>query len=260
MNVSRRCVVCRRETERMACTGCQERMDGQLADVLEFYALASGELLPGSGSGRGTERGLGVRLAALDFLAGNDVVAILGQWEKAWREDRPEITQATSAGRVTVTLSEVVRFLRTWLPDSCDNDPAIDEFARELRECWGIARSAARMSPGRSNTISCPADDDTHSDGICGKRIHFEAEEAKGSVYCPRCHTAWNVLHLMHVAISTPGAEFWADPEAAAAYFSVDTSTLRRWAGADRIRRDHGRYEMHSIHAAVTGNRASAGA
>jgi hypothetical protein len=239
--------------ERFACPTCETRMRDHLVDVLEFYALAEGELIPGPGNGgRGTERSIGVRLAALDFLAGHDVVAILGSWESEWREHYglsidPMLTRPAPA------LSRSVAFLRQWLPRACTDHPAVDDFARELHECWSLAQSAARVSPARSLSITCVADDDRHDDGICGKRIPVGIDEIRGRVTCKRCQTAWDVPHLMHVAISTPGAELWADPEAAAGYFRVTSKTLRQWARADHIRREHGRYELHSIHQMIHG-------
>ena len=236
----------------MACPECQQRMDGQLVDVLEFYALAEGELLPGSGSGaRGTERSLGVRLSALDFLAGHDAVTVLGLWESEWREYYDLSIQPMLA-RPEPLLARSVAFLRAWLPRACDDHPAVDDFAHELHDCWAEGRTAARCAPASTVTsVDCPADDDSHESGICGKRIGIDAEVR--TVQCHRCRTVWDVPHLIHVALSMPGAQMWADPEAAARYFSLHEGTLRKWAAAGRIIREHGRYELHSIHAAIHG-------
>jgi len=257
MSHSSRCVICNHPAnaqagERIACPSCETRMRDQLHDVLEFYALAEGELIPGSGGGgRGTERSIGVRIAALDFLAGHDAVAILASWEDNLR-DHYELTDTpTTLTRPSPLLSRSVTFITTWLPRACTDFPQIDDLATELRECWSLAQSAARVSPARSLSITCVADDERHQDGICGKRIPVGIDEIRGRVTCKRCRTDWDVPHLMHVAIATPGAELWADPEAAAGWFNVNTSTLRRWAIAGRITRDHGRYELHSIHTAI---------
>ncbi|MFM1964924.1 MAG: hypothetical protein RL134_649 [Actinomycetota bacterium] len=259
MTDQHRCVVCTKPVnvavsgERLACAVCERRMHDQLTDVLEFYAIAEGELVPGSSSGaRGNERSIGVRITALDFLAGHDVVAILASWESDWRETY-ELSIDPMLSRPAPALSRSVGFLTQWLPRACTDHPAIDEFARELRECWALAQSAARVSPARSLSITCVADDERRHDGICGKRIPVGIDEIRGRVTCRRCRTEWDVPHLMHVAISTPGAELWADPEAAAGYFRITSKTLRQWARADRIRREHGRYELHSIHQVIHG-------
>jgi hypothetical protein len=248
------CVICHRPQtiDRMACTACEITMARQLVDVVEFYCLAEGELVPGSGGERGTERGLGVRLSALDFLAGHDAVAVLASWESDWRETY-DLSIEPMLSRPGPLLARSVAFLRAWLPRSCDTHPAIDDFARELAECWSAARSAARCSPPRNQSITCPADHPDDESRMCGYRIPIDADHAHGIVTCKRCRTDWNVLHLMHVAISTPGAEFWADPEAAAGYFRVTSKTLRQWARSKGIRRERGRYEMHSIHLAIHG-------
>ena len=187
----------------MACPECQQRMDTQLVDVLEFYALAEGELLPGSGSGaRGTERSLGVRLSALDFLAGHDAVIVLGLWESEWREHYGLSIQPMLA-RPEPLLARSVAFLRAWLPRACDDHPAVDDFAHELHDCWAEGRTAARCAPGHGQTITCPADDEDRRDGLCGYRIPIDEDHLHGRVRCRRCGTDWDVMHLMHVAIST---------------------------------------------------------
>lgn len=249
------CVVCNGQAfGRMACTHCEARLSGWLYDILEFYAIAEGELAPGkTGSGGGTERSIGVRIAALDFLAGNDAVAVLGSWECEWREHYG-LTEVNPSARAKVTLLSAVTFLRQWLPTACESHPAVDDFAREVRESWQIARDAARHTPERRQSITCPSDTD---DGICGYRIQIKPERLGEDITCRRCGTDWNIAHLMHVAISTPGAEVWADPEAAAGYFGTPTSTLRRWGASDKIKRSHGRYELHSIYTAIHGDTAS---
>ncbi len=248
------CVICSGQAfGRMACGHCETKMRDQLTDILEFYALAEGELAPGrTGSGSSTETSIGVRIAALDFLAGHDVVAVLGLWEREWQEHY-ELTISADTVRPTVTLLSAVTFLKAWLPTACQSHPAIDDFAREVRENWSLARAAARRAPAQKHTITCPSDDDSREDGICGYRISINPEKLNNDVICKRCGTEWNPGHLIHVAISTHGAEVWVDPEAAAGYFKITTKTLREWARGEKIRRDHGRYEMHSIHLAIHG-------
>lgn len=253
IEVTTKCVMCRRESNQgHACARCEQRLRDQLVDIVEFYAIAEHELVPGSSTGaRATEQGIGVRIAALDFLAGHDVVAVLGSWERDWRETYC-LTDAKAGRDVQATLVEIVRFLTAFLHRACTDHPAIDDFGTEVRESWSLARAAARMAPASATTsITCPADGQDGS--ICGRRIGIDAAET--SVVCPSCRTTWDVLHLMYVAISTPGTEMWADPEACAAYFRIATSTLRRWAIAGKIKRNHGRYELRSIHSAISAER-----
>lgn len=245
------CVICHRhqDDERMACAVCQVRMDDQLRDIVEFYALAEGELVPGSGGGgRSTETSIGVRIVALDFVAGNDAVAVLASWEADWRETYG-LSISPMLNRPEPLLSRSVAFLRMWLQRACEDFTPIDDFARELRECWAIARSAARMAPHARWGIECPADDDRHEDGLCHARIPVDAEESKGQVQCRRCRTVWDVGHLMHVAIAT--THIWADCEAAAGYFAISMRDLARIAKSAGIDPSHGRYDMHALYDAM---------
>ncbi len=252
------CVICHhpQAIERMACTSCEITMSRQLTDIVEFYCLAEGELSPGSGTGaRGTERGLGVRMSALDFLAGYDAVAILASWEGEWREHYG-LSIAPMIARPSPSLNRSVAFLRAWLPRACDNHPAIDDFAHELRDCWSEGRSAARCSPPRNQSITCPADHPDDQARMCGYRIPIDADHTHGIVTCKRCRTDWDVMHLMHVVISTPGAEFWADPEAAAGYSGVHQGQLKKWARRGLLDVSHGRYNLQQIRMATAGETA----
>ena len=258
--MNRRCVICRQPIDtqtsgdRMACPACEVRILDQLRDVLEFYALAEGELLPGSGGGsRGTERSLGIRLSALDYLAGSDTVAILASWEGEWREHYG-LSIEPMLSRPTPALSRSVAFLRTWTPRACIDHPAVDDFARELAACWSEGRTAARCAPAFAvPSIDCPADDERHDDGLCGKRIGIDADVR--TVVCPRCRTAWDVKRLILVALSTPGSHMWADAEAAAGYFRVSVPDLHRIARHGDVAVSHGRYDLRALHDAVKAER-----
>ena len=48
-----KCVICHRQTDQQACQPCQTMMGRQLDDLLRFYELARGELIPGNGGGEG---------------------------------------------------------------------------------------------------------------------------------------------------------------------------------------------------------------
>lgn len=249
------CLICRRPqpTNTLACPICQTRMDDQLRDIVDFYALAEGELTPGSSSGnRGNERSLGIRLSALDFVAGHDVIDVLASWEADWR-DTYTLTTPTHITRPAPLLARTVTFLRTWLPRACHDHPAIDDFAHELADNWATARTAARMSPRTGLGIECPGDDTRHDDGLCHARIPVDTEQSRGQVMCRRCRTIWDVPHLMHVAIAT--THIWADPEAAAGYFGITTSDLTRLARRTAVTPSHGRYDMHALQTALIDQR-----
>ena len=242
------CLTCRTdlEDEAYVCASCQTIMRNRLAQIVEYYAQAELELQPGSGTGaRGNERSLGVRIAALDFLAGHDVVAVLGSWERDWRETYG--LADPKAGRdIQATLVQVVNFLLAWLPRACTDHPAVDDFTRELHECWQKARSAARMAPSRRTVVDCPT---ILEDGSsCSGKISLDDQD---QTYCRSCHTTRDLDQLLHITGTDSAAPVWVDPEAAAKQARIPERTLRRWASRGWITRSHGRYDLRSIDAFI---------
>jgi hypothetical protein len=150
-------------------------------------------------------------------------------------------------------MTTVLNFLTAWLHEACKTHPAIDDFNTELKQAHATAQQAARMTPPNKTTITCPNDDDTTTTGLCGSRITIHADSIDGKATCRKCKTTWNIAHLVHVAITTPGAETWTDSEAAANYFGVSVRTLNRWATAKQssIKRRDGKFELQSIHATI---------
>lgn len=238
------CVICRRpqQVERMACAVCQVRMDDHLVDILEFYALAEGELQPGrNGSGRSGEQGIGLRIDALDFIAGHDVVAVLASWESDLRETYG-LSTLPMLSRPRPLLGRSVAFLRAWLPRACESFAPIDDMGREIHECWSTARNAARCAPRSGWRVSCPAD---LPDGrLCGTWlvIHSQTDE----VSCRRCRTVWQVDWLMRVAAAAKSA-VWVDREAVLERYGITDRTLRRWVVEGRVTRKRELYDIGGL-------------
>lgn len=251
----RTCQICTRNqvTDRLTCSRCQTRINMQLTDILEFYALAGDALIPGqSGGGRSTERPLGVRVDALDFICGFSVVDVLESWEKEWRDHyklapygpATALRNAGQPDQPKVTLFEIVRFLQIWLDNACRDHPAIDDFASEVKEVHGKARNAAGITHRQAWTVTCPADTDN---GDCRQPLKITGEDFDTTVTCRSCRTIWTVQRLMRVAVTDPNSDIWCAPDDAADYLGVHPGTLRKWAGAGKISRRHGLYSLSSI-------------
>jgi hypothetical protein len=146
-------------------------------------------------------------------------------------------------------LSGIVDFLQSWLGKSCDEHPAIDEFARELRDLHRVYEQAAGIRHRPSWRVTCPADT---SEGECGANLRVTLEDFDSTVYCRNCETTWVTERLLRVTASSKLAELWLDAEAASEWLGVHPSTLRKWAVEGRIKREHGRYEVHSLKALVS--------
>ena len=96
--------------------------------------------------------------------------------------------------------------------------------------------------------VTCPADT---QDGECGQVLRVTQHDFDASVHCQACGTTWPTDRLLRVVASSRHAELWLDPEAAAEWIGVHAATLRKWAVEGRIKREHGRYEVHSLKALV---------
>ena len=254
MNELAKCLVCGYDTQRMACERCETYMRRQLSEVIDYQALAADNLVPGQGGdGRATERTLGVNIAALDTCAAFDAIAVLESWERIWREDYGltpyGIASSERAPTPEATLTGIVQFLQAWLAKSCNEHPAVDEFAGELRGLHRQMQQAAGQVRRTAWRVTCPTDTE---DGECGQVLKVSGEDFGGHVTCRTCRTTWPVERLLRVVASSRHAELWLDPEAASEWLGVHAGTLRRWAKEGRIKRDHGRYEVHSIKEAIT--------
>ncbi len=255
-----KCEVCSRDQESRVCVKCASRMRSQLEDLPNFLYDAGGALMPGKvGGSRSKEIQIGIRIDALDFVAGFDIVPVLEAWEKDWRrffELAPfgpaSIIRFNEAGPnadpVGVRMNGSIGFLNSWLDKACDRHPAIDDFGREIAGLWRQAQAAAGQQPRSAWSVTCPADS---TDGECGRPIRITGEDFGGSVCCPGCRTNWTIARLLMVVASSRHAELWLDPEAASTFFGIPTRDLRRWAAAGRIRRHRNRYESHSIREAI---------
>ena len=254
MNETGTCLICQRDTQRMACTYCEATMRRQLSEVVDYQAMAGDNLVPGQGGdGRATERTLGINIAALDTSAGFDAIAVLESWERLWREDYGLTPYGPASAQreptPEATLTGIVGFLQSWLDKTCTEHPAVDEFAAELRGVHRRSQQAAGQTRRAAWRVTCPTDTD---DGECGTQLRVSGEDFGGEVTCRACSTTWPVERLLRVVASSQHSELWLDPEAASHWLGVHAATLRKWAKDGRIKRDHGRYEVHSIREAIT--------
>jgi len=261
MDTQTKCSICGHDSTHHACRHCETRMARLLKEIGHYATQAAHELTPGKTGNdqRGTETSIGIRISALDLITGNDVLPILESWERDWRDTYHLApygiaSSERNAGKPREhAMTSVLNFLTAWLHEACKTHPAIDDFNTELKQAHATAQQAARMTPPNKTTITCPNDDDTTNTGLCGSRITIHADSIDGKATCRKCKTTWNIAHLVHVAITTPGAETWTDSEAAANYFGVSVRTLNRWATAkqSRIKRRDGKFELQSIHATI---------
>lgn len=248
------CHICH-EKPGPTCERCQARVRRDLNEIVKWQARA--ELTPGrNGEGRSSERSIGLRVSALDSAAAHTYVQVLESWEIDWRQFfnlTPYGEASVSRNRSTLPhliLPGIVEFLTGWLGKAAEEHPAFDVFAGEVHSLYRQAKDAANQKNRPSWRVTCPTDL-PNGDGECGREFLISGEDFGGEVYCRVCGTTWPVERLLRVVASSRLSELWLDPEAAAEYCGVSSRQLRKWGQQGLIKRERGRYEVHSIREAL---------
>lgn len=277
------------------CAACATRLGDDLASIgcNGDLAAVSERTAPTGQSSTGYESkppvdldGLAPYLVGVRLNPGEDpplvrtVAEILGEWERLVREERGLIAYGLATSHHTgidegVLAAQASRqslaLLRShleWL--TADAGFPLEDFAYEIRRC--AARMQALVSAGTSDRmVSCPTlvatDDDTDLTA-CGQRltvrtwaaldedVHGQRDRTIGEdITCRRCGVTRTPEQLLHAA----GKEdTWADPEALAQWFGVGKSTLRRWAGQGKVRRQHGLYSWSDVSETIEAARRGA--
>jgi hypothetical protein len=212
-------------------------MHRQLDDLFELWQAAHDELLPGKGQGgsSSSERSIGLNVQALSFIAGNDLLDVLHEWEKLVRSER-QLTPPAMVKKLPLDqeIKAAVKFAQVHLTWSGEQ-PWIGDFATELRDLHGTAMAAARQFAQRIRRIACPSD---QADGTaCGNSLPIREENLMDVFTCRRCQSEWTTLRLMMVALADPRREVWLDAEAIAGYMGISDRRVRQIAREIKARR-----------------------
>jgi hypothetical protein len=232
------CVLCNKSaTQGGICHKCERRILMQLDDLMEFWKAAHEELLPGrSGNGgSSSERTIGVNVAALSFVAGDDILGMLHEWEKLIREDRKLTPPALIVKKSTLAeeIKDAVDFAKLHLPWS-GTQPWIDDFAKELKELHKTGMSAAKAWVSKAKMIPCPAE---LADGQCNQVLKINADDPLAIFGCRKCDTQWTTLRLVAVALSDRTREIWVDSEAIANWVGMSQRNVQRIVKDQKIAR-----------------------
>lgn len=221
------------------CTHCAQRIRTDLDTLVDAWALTDTPPDPKQGGdGRGAERNLPGTTEWIDWRHGGEMFGVLTSWVRDWCE-----TYAL-AGPKYADLTSLTGWLRAHLDHAANSHPAIDDFADEIRKHAKRGLRISEQDVDKTQRVRCPADD-------CGRWLRINANIPEAEVRCKGCDTTWSSARLIVVGV-TGDTPVWLDPDAAAVACGKSTSTLRLWAQQGKIQRDHGRYELHSIRAAMT--------
>lgn len=184
------------------CTPCRDRVTSELGQIPDLYALIPASLEPGTGTGvkvSGTRTApIPVRLEALNLLVGAPghvadgngdqhgpipPIVVLDQWVADWltypwsRSDHAPVP----------TISTLTGWLLLRLDDALDQHPAIDDFAREIRDTLRAIRAVTEPQRTGEYIGKCPAK--LRDESRCNTRLY--ADPYLDQVACSRCGSTW---------------------------------------------------------------------
>lgn len=221
----------------LLCGVCLQRIRDDLDVIAQTWVIgAAGSLSIGTGAG--SEHPLPGGTDWLSWREGSELRGCLLTIAAVWSED---------FDLAWMPRTDILTAL-TWLRDHLDphgaGHEAIDESAGELHDWTRIGQRHTGDTPS-GQVIRCPGIAD-----YCGQYLRVEVSNLDDDVPCHRCGHTWTVARLVWHA--TQGStEAWADADAAAAFYRVDPSTLRRWARCGKVQRRNGLYVVGSILGAV---------
>ena len=218
-----------------------------LDDLLEFWHSAHGELLPGkSGSGgRSSERTIGLNVNALSFIAGDDILGCLHEWEKLIRQDR-NLTPPAFLKKLPLSdeLHAAVEFAQVHLQWS-GAQAWIGDFNDELRELHSKGMTAAKAFVQKARKIPCPAE--IGDGGVCANPLRINTDDPLDIFQCRKCESQWTTLRLVAVAMSDVKREVWLDAEAIGNFIGVSERHVHRLAKRHDVKRRGQLYDLNAL-------------
>jgi len=226
------------------CTKCAQRIRRDLDALVDTYSLTADPAFPGGSSGEGRARSAPLPGGTdwMDWRQGSDMFGTLTSWIRDWCD------VYALAGPKRADLTSITGWLRAHLPHAANSHPAITDFASEIRTLAQRGRRLAGEVSDRGQRYPCPTDE-------CGRTLYVRMDDLEAYVHCPRCDVSRKAAHLLALAVR---ADAWVPEQSAADAVMVSVSTLKRWAKADHVQREAGKYWLPSVREYAATRRASA--
>jgi hypothetical protein len=190
----------RHDTDTRVCTGCRRNLELRIGDLVPLYHQLGAVLAPSMAAASG-DRVSGTRYpqppCRIDVLSlrgpaaddpptyeqvGRSILGPLRDWEKDWRALRG-LTEPPHHGSVDRAITAAVSFLIAHLEWACAEHPAVDAFARDIRQVETACRSALGEERPRAG-LRCPIWVDA---GPCGGQLDVSPR----GIACRRCGAEW---------------------------------------------------------------------
>jgi hypothetical protein len=191
------CVIChRRPYERaQVCDPCRRWLAADLGQLAGLAALLPAASVPD----RSVEGGIPLRIAAVDLalpavggasartvhdpyrdqIGEAPIAGVLDSWAQDWT-----ITRGLSEHLPAPTVPVLCGWLLARLPDECDQHPAIDEFARSVRQMLAAVRRVLCMESPRAVHYGAPCP-------RCGTET-LSRRVGADWIECDGCGRLWN--------------------------------------------------------------------
>jgi len=229
------------------CQRCHAKVHTQLDDLIELWNAAHGELLPGNG-GQGSssgERTIGVNVSSLSFIAGDDILGVLHEWEALIRQERSLTPPALLIKKsLPVEIADAVAFAQSHLLWSSNQDWFAD-YVSEIGDLHRLGLGAARRFTEKVRRISCPG---FREDGTpCSNPLPLRHDDLLTLSSCKVCGSEWNTVRLVAVAMADPEKEIWLDADAIGSWLGLTDSRVRQIARKHHLSRRGQLYNLKEI-------------
>ncbi len=249
-----RCPICRRMLINSVkiCEVCSRETRAKLAQIPQMYVEAGAFLIPGKGGfgSSGSERTIGVNLAALGFRQAADLLGILTAWVEFIVEER-DLAPANVRGTIEDRVTDSCAFLLRHSPWLAENELAAD-WCNEIALIHKEGLAATRQFLEKVTRIKCPTSleifitEDEIGYENCGAWLTL-GENPLDPVECKRCQREWTTLRLVAVALSTPGNEILLEPIALAGYLEMELTYVHKFAKRHGIEKIGKKYSLNAF-------------
>ena len=261
------------------CEICAGDTRQRLAAIPKLYVQSEAYLEPGRGGvgSSGSERTIGVNLAALGFRQAFEILAILEDWERTVRvkslgqigydgleregeieldddglivttlrapfsNERPIVRKGSVEERVKGVCEFLLAHIR-WLAQY----EAAGDFVADVAKIHAQGLAATRQIEEKPTRIKCPADIEMWIDGdmktvTCNHPLYLK-DDIFTDIKCKGCGADWTTAGLLRVAIKS-GAQVLLDPVAIGGYLGMSVANVHIFAKRDEIEKVGKKYPL----------------
>jgi len=234
------------------CDECARITRSRLSEIPRLYVEAGAFLEPGRGGtgSSGSERTIGVNLAALGFRQASDLLGVLEAWVQFVVEER-DLAPFKAKGVIQDRVIDSCAFLLRHADWLAQNELAADWF-NEIALIHNEGLAATRNFLTKVTRIKCPTSLEVfiNQDEVgyenCGAWLIL-GENILDEIECRRCKGTWTTLRLVAVAMSTPNSKILLDAPSIAGYLGMELTYVHKFAKRHGIEKIGKKYSLNAF-------------